>query len=155
MMVAVTEREAMLDPRVAHHVPVAVLMRHLPHANQTDVMDLRHDFARFLTTRAASTNTWTTWQEAWNTWTGATPTQPGSIRYTPTRCPACHGKGFNATNVMHNLNRTGTYYMCGECRGTRRGNPTTLAAYYIPVPEDTNDSDGNGHGNGHGEGFDL
>ena len=44
------------------------------------------------------------------------------------------GKGFDHRNVSRNLARTGSPYVCGECRGTRRGKWVTLTATYITPP---------------------
>lgn len=123
----------MIDWRIAHNLDGRTLLNLLPHVDQSDLHTLRQEFAQYLTTRAASSHQ--TWQEAWNAWTGATPHTPGQITYTPPRCKDCHGKGFTHRHVQRNLTRTGNPYLCGTCRGTRRGTRTRQPARYAPIPE--------------------
>lgn len=123
----------MLNPQIAYQIDARTLLGSLVNADQSDLREIRSEFARYLSTRAAREATG--WQDAWNRFTGSTSERMGGqIRYTPLRCKDCHGKGFDTRHVARNFARTGSPHVCGTCRGTRRGTPETLRARYIPVP---------------------
>lgn len=125
----------MLDPRIAHHIDARILLAHLHQASQSDLFEIRREFARYLTTRRTPRGTEESWQDAWNEWTGATPHQPGQVRFHTPRCPECKGRGFSTRNVARNFARTGNPYVCPECRGTRRGKWVTVTATHIRPPQ--------------------
>lgn len=121
-----------LDPRSAHALDGRTLLGLLPHVDQSDLHEIRIEFARYLTSREGRSHA--TWQDAWNAWTRATPTRPGSIDYTPLCCGDCKGRRFSARNLSRNLTRTGSATMCGECRGSGRGQRTAQTTQYAPPP---------------------
>lgn len=127
----------MADPRIAHLIDAGTLRRLLPNVDQSDLYDLRREFAVALSSRQGRQAA--TWQEAWNLWTGATEHRPGSIRLM-TKCKVCRGKGFTHRNVSRNLTRTGSPYGCGECGGVPgRRVATRVTARFAPIPEDAPD----------------
>lgn len=131
----------MVDPRMAHHVDNRAYMHLMPHVDQSDVYEIRQQFARYLSSRHSQT-THATWQDGWNEWTGAQEHRPGQILYTPIRCRQCHGKRFDVRHPGRNLSRTGSPSICGECRGTGRGTPTRQTALYAHLPiENTTSTD--------------
>lgn len=129
----------MLNPQTAYQVDARILLTHLPHVSQGDLNQVRSDFARYLTTAAA--RDCVSWQDAWNKFTGATPRRAGSLRYTTSRCPDCKGRRFNTHNIVHNLSRTGSPYICGACGGSGRGQSVTVAARYINPPQASHERD--------------
>lgn len=75
-----------------------------------------------------------TWQAVWNVVTGATPTRPGCISHTPVRCRACSGRQWSVRRPDVNMARTGSPYICGECRGTGRGTGAVRAVARYAAP---------------------
>lgn len=128
----------MLNPQIAHLVDAGTLRRSVPGLSPSDLHDVRSEFAWFLTTPRARA-TYQTWQEAWNAFTGATPHRPGALNYTTSRCSACNGRRYDHRRIARNISRTGSPYICGECRGTGRGQRVTKTALYVepPAPEPT------------------
>lgn len=124
-----------LTARVIHYLDARHLLTLLPYLDQSDLHEIRNEFARFVD-GAARRSPFTSWQEAWNAWTGAHPDRPGQIEYTPARCHTCGGKGWNTRTVSRNLARTGHPAICGDCRGSRRGQRTRQVARYARLPED-------------------
>ncbi|GAB2734428.1 hypothetical protein [Nocardioides pakistanensis] len=118
-----------VDPRAAHAIDARILMSLLPGVATVDLPEIRRQFAQWLARPGRSVE-YDSWAEAWNLWTGAALNRPGSVTYTSARCRACGGRGWSVTAVSRNLSRTGNALVCHECRGSRRGKPTTLAARY-------------------------
>lgn len=125
----------MVDPRIAHNMDSRILLRLLPHVDQSLLYDVRREFALALSSRQGRQVA--TWQEGWNLFTGATAHRPGFIRLM-TKCKSCSGRGFTHRHVSRNLSRTGNPYACGECGGVPgRRISTLLRAMYAPIPEQT------------------
>lgn len=129
----------MLNPQIAYRLDARILLTHLHRVSQTDLRDLQGDFARYLTTREAAHHT--TWQDAWNAFTGAQPNRTVQIRFTPSRCTTCSGRGFSTRHIARSIARTGSPYICPDCRGSRRGQPTTVTAMYITPPATSQPTD--------------
>lgn len=127
----------MVDPRIAHLIDARLLYAHLVRVDQSDLHQIRQDFARHLTSRQGRETP--TWQDAWNQWTGATPHTAGRITIL-TKCKACHGRGFTHRNAARNLARTGHPMGCGGCGGVPgKRVRTTILATFIAPPADQSD----------------
>lgn len=132
----------MVDPRIAHMIDARLLYAHLRRVDQSDLHDIRQEFARYLTSREGRDAA--TWQEAWNRWTGATAPHVGGRITILTKCKSCHGRGFSSRNVARNLARTGHPMACGECRGIpgKRVRTTIVAAFIAPPTEQSTEQTG-------------
>lgn len=123
----------MVDPRIAHLIDARLLYAHLVRADQSDLHQIRQDFARYLTSNLGRRAE--TWQDAWNAWTGATPHMAGRITIL-TRCKSCSGRGFTHKHAARNMARTGHPMGCGECGGIPgKRVRTTIRATHIAPPE--------------------
>lgn len=129
---------ARLDPRVAHAIDGRHLLHLLPHVDQMDLHEIRGEFARAIQSMRTPA---LTWQDAWNAWTGAGPGRLGQITYTSVRCKECKGRRYSTRNIARNLSRTGSPYICPECRGSGRGGRVQQRATYAPAPAPTASTD--------------
>lgn len=133
----------MVDPRIAHIIDARLLYAHLIRADQSDLHQIRQDFARYLTSRQGREAA--TWQDAWNQWTGATAPRMGGSITILTKCKRCHGRGFTQRNAAHNLSRTGHPMGCGGCGGIPgKQVRTTIRATYVAPPEQTEQTEQTG-----------
>lgn len=123
-----------IQPRIADQMDARTLRTLVPRLHRSDEQQIRGLFRQYLA--APRTPAATSWQQAWNAWTGAaTAGRAGVIEYTPNRCHGCEGRRFTHLHVGHNLSRTGSPIICGDCTGTGRGQPIRVEARYARSEE--------------------
>lgn len=110
-----------------------VLRSLLPGLRPDDVDEAIAHLRRELTRRDVASCE--TWQDAWNLITGARSGHGGSLRFTRARCAHCRGRRITHRNPGHNLRMTGNASVCGDCRGSGKGQARTLTALAATTPE--------------------
>ena len=66
---------------------------------------------------------------------GARPGGDGTLRFVRARCAHCHGRRITHRNPGHNLRMTGNPSICGDCRGSGRGQVRLMRAVAAPVDD--------------------
>jgi hypothetical protein len=127
----------MATDRFAPILDRRVLRDLLPGLRADDFSDAIAHLRRELTRRDVASCE--TWQDAWNLITGARSGR-GVLRFSRARCAHCHGRRITHRNPGHNLRMTGNPSVCGDCRGSGKGQQRVLVAHPARVDDRDGDS---------------